>query len=86
MFLFCCTLYILVRFHLLLDHIKLALFLFLFLKTSTVAFVAGDECQIIKLVVIKGAIFFFFYCLLHCHFHRCAVICSLSVMMPKYRE
>ena len=61
MFLFCCTLYILVRFHSLLDHIKLALFylFFFFLKMSTVAFVVGDECQIIKLVVIKGTIFFF---------------------------
>ena len=85
MFLFCCTLYILVRFHLLLDHIKLALLLFLFLKISTVAFVVGDECQIIKLVVIKRTIFFF-NCLLNCHFHRCAVIFSHSVMMPKYRE
>ena len=84
MFLFCCTLYILVRFHLLLDHIKLALFLFLFLKISTVALVVWDECQIIKLVVIKGA--FFFYCLLHCHFHCCAVIFSHSVLMPKYGE
>ena len=51
--------YILVRFHLLLDHIKLALFLFLFLKISTVAFVVGDECQIMKLVVMKRTIFFF---------------------------
>ena len=59
MFLFCCTLYILVCFHMSLDHIKLALFLFLFLKILTVAFVVGDECQIIKLVVIKGTIFFF---------------------------
>ena len=59
MFLFCCTLYILARFHLLLDHMKLALSLFLFLKISTVAFVVGDECQIIKLVVIKRTIFFF---------------------------
>ena len=59
MFLFCCTLYILVRFHLLLDRIKFALFLFLFLKISTVAFVVADECQIIKLVVIKRTIFFF---------------------------
>ena len=58
MFLFCCMFYILVRFHLLLDHIKLALFLFLFLKISTVAFVVWDECQIIKLVVIKGAFSF----------------------------
>ena len=57
MFLFCCTLYILVRFHLLLDRIKFALFLFLFLKISTVAFVVADECQIIKLVVIKRTIF-----------------------------
>ena len=59
MFLFCCTLYILVRLHSLLDHIKLALFWFFFLKISTVAFVVGDECQIIKLVVIKGTIFLF---------------------------
>ena len=56
------------------------------MKISTVAFVVGDECQIIKLVVIKGTIFFFFNCLLNCHFHRCAVIFSHSVMMPKYRE
>ena len=87
MFLFCCTLYILVRLHLLLDHIKLALFLFLFLNVSTVTFVVGNECHIIKLVVIKGVIYlFFFNCLLHCHFHRYAAIFSHSVMMPRYRE
>ena len=61
MFLFCYTLYFQFRlacFHLLLDYIKLALFLFLFLEISTVAFVVGDECQITTLVVIKGATFY----------------------------
>ena len=48
----------LARFHLLLDYVKLALFLFLFLETSTVAFVVGDKCQITTLVVIKGATFY----------------------------
>ena len=61
MFLFCSTLYIqfrLARFHLLLDYIKLSLFLFLFLEISTVAFVVGDECQMTTLLVIKGATFY----------------------------
>ena len=53
----CTVKFRLVRFHLFLDYIKLALFLFRFLTISAVAFVVGHECQIITLVVIKGAIF-----------------------------
>ena len=53
-----CTLFRLARVHLLLDYVKLALFLFLFLEISTVAFVVGDECQITTLIVIKGATFY----------------------------
>ena len=84
-FLLCCTLYIqfrLVRFCLLLDYIKLALFLFLFI-TDFHGYVHGwtwtshyyAECH-------QGG---YFLCRhLHCHFHHCVVIFSHSMMMLKY--
>ena len=49
-----------------------------------VSFLTDFHGYVITLVVIKGASFL--CCHLHCHFHRCAVIFSHSMMMLKYRN
>ena len=81
--LLCCTFYIqfrLVRFHLLLDYIKLALFLFLFLTDFCSWLVMN--VRLLRWLLSRGLIFM---SPPTCHFHHCAVIFSHSMLKVLYR-